>query len=202
MNASRVLAVARRIIQGFRRDERTLGLIFVVPIVITALLGWMIRDQKDVTVGAIIVNGAGAPGQRLVDALITATIGAPDGIEVVAWTDTEASAIQSLRDDNGDIAIVLPSSLIADVTSEQRPVLKVITRGTDPAEDAAAFGALQSLVVTLSSEVSSLTGGGVTTPRIEHETIFLEAGADELDVLAPVFLAYFAYFFVFMLTGI
>ena len=31
MSARRILAVARRIAQGFRRDERTLGLIFVVP---------------------------------------------------------------------------------------------------------------------------------------------------------------------------
>ncbi len=69
MNASRILAVARRIAQGFRRDERTLGLIFVVPIVITALLGWVIRDQKELTVGVVIVNEAGPPGQRIVDAL-------------------------------------------------------------------------------------------------------------------------------------
>ena len=46
MSASRVLAIARRIAQGFRRDERTLGLMFVVPLVVTALLGWVLREQK------------------------------------------------------------------------------------------------------------------------------------------------------------
>jgi ABC-2 type transport system permease protein len=38
--------------------------------------------------------------------------------------------------------------------------------------------------------------------EVQHETIFLTPGADTLDVMSPVFLAYFAYFFVFLLTGI
>ncbi len=37
MSPRRILAIARRIAQGFRRDERTLGLMFVVPLVVTAL---------------------------------------------------------------------------------------------------------------------------------------------------------------------
>jgi ABC-2 type transport system permease protein len=35
-----------------------------------------------------------------------------------------------------------------------------------------------------------------------HETIYLSPDANQLDVLAPVFLGIFAYFFVFILTGI
>ena len=39
MSASRILASARRIAQGVRRDERTLGRMCVVPLVVVALLG-------------------------------------------------------------------------------------------------------------------------------------------------------------------
>ena len=39
-------------------------------------------------------------------------------------------------------------------------------------------------------------------PRIEREAIYLPADADALDALAPILLGYFAYFFVFILTGI
>ncbi|MEO8463301.1 MAG: ABC transporter permease [Chloroflexota bacterium] len=202
MNATRVLAVARRIVQGFRRDERTLGLIFVVPIVITALLGWMIRDQKDVTIGVVIANEAGAPGQQLIDTLTIATAGAPDGIEVVATADTEAAAEAALRDGNGDIALVLPSTLVSDLSAGRRPTLTVITRGSDPAGDASAIGALQGLIVTLAGHLSAAGSGSATVPIVEHRTIYLSPDADQLDVLAPVFLAYFAYFFVFMLTGV
>ena len=45
MNLRRTLAISRRIANQFRRDERTLALVFVAPIVIIALLGWVIRDQ-------------------------------------------------------------------------------------------------------------------------------------------------------------
>ena len=202
MSGARIFAVARRIARGFRRDERTLGLIFVVPIVVTALLGWVIRDQKDVTIGVVIVNEAGQPGQRIVDALTAATTGAPDGIEVVSWTTSVDAARASLREGNADIAVVLPASLLTDVAAGRRPSLTVITPGTEPAVDGAALGTLQGVVATLAGELAAATGGASIIPILSHETIFLSADADELDVLAPVFLAYFGYFFVFMLTGI
>lgn len=202
MSGARILAVARRIARGFRRDERTLGLIFVVPIVVTALLGWVIRDQKDATVGVVVVNEAGQPGQRIVDALTSATTGAPDGIEVVSWTTSVDAARASLRDGNVDIAIVLPASLLTDVAAGRRPSLTVITPGTEPAVDGAALGALQDVVATLAGELAAATGGASIIPVLTHETLYLSADADALDVLAPVFLAYFGYFFVFLLTGI
>ena len=202
MSGARILAVARRIARGFRRDERTLGLIFVVPIVVTALLGWVIRDQKDATVGVVVVNEAGQPGQRIVDALTSATTGAPDGIEVVSWTTSVDAARASLREGNVDIAIVLPASLLTDVAAGRRPSLTVITPGTEPAVDGAALGALQDVVATLAGELAAASGGASIIPVLTHETLYLSADADALDVLAPVFLAYFGYFFVFLLTGI
>ncbi len=202
MSGARILAVSRRIARGFRRDERTLGLIFVVPIVVTALLGWVIRDQKDATVGVVVVNEAGQPGQRIVDALTSATTGAPDGIEVVSWTTSVDAARTALREGNGDIAIVLPASLLTDVAAGRRPSLTVITPGTEPAVDGAALGALQGVVATLAGELAAATGGASIIPVLTHETLYLSADADALDVLAPVFLAYFGYFFVFLLTGI
>ena len=202
MSGARILAVARRISRGFRRDERTLGLIFVVPIVVTALLGWVIRDQKDVTIGVVVVNEAGQPGQRIVDALISATTGAPDGIEVVSSTTSADAARAALRQRNGDIVVVLPASLLADVAAGRRPSLTVITPGTEPAVDGAALVALQGVVATLAGELAAATGGASIIPVLTHETLYLSADADALDVLAPVFLAYFGYFFVFLLTGI
>ena len=56
MSLGRILAVARRVAQGFRRDERTLGLMFVAPLVITGLLGWVMRDQTDDVVDIVVVT--------------------------------------------------------------------------------------------------------------------------------------------------
>jgi ABC-2 type transport system permease protein len=202
MSGSRIAAVARRIAQGFRRDERTLALMFVVPIAVTALLGWVLRGEQNATVNVVVVNDAGAAGQRIVDALISATAGAPDGIEVVAQADTRGAAEQAIRDDRADIALVMPASLLTDVIAGQRPVLTVITGGTDPGADASRMGAVQGLVATMASEIGGISGAPVVIPKVVHETVFLSPDADSLDVLAPVFLGYFAYFFVFLLTGI
>jgi ABC-2 type transport system permease protein len=202
VSGARVLAVARRIAQGFRRDERTLGLMFVVPIVVTGLLGWVLRDQKDTTVNVVMVNQAGQPGQRLVDALITVTTGAPDGIEVVLSTESREAAEDQLRADEADIAVVMPASLLADVAAGRRPVFSVITAGTDPGADGARLGALQGLMATVADELGATLGAPSVIPEVIHETVFLSPDADNLDVLAPVFLGYFAYFFVFLLTGI
>ena len=202
MNVGRILAIARRIAQGFRRDERTLGLMFVVPLVVTALLGWVLRDTKDTTVQVVMVNEAGAPGQRIVDALTVATIGAPDGVEVISHTESEDAAKEQLRIDNGDIAIVIPATLLSDIQAGTRPTFTVITKGTEPAADAAAFGKLQSVMATLAGELVPPGGSAPVIPKIAHETVYLTPDADQVDVLAPIFLGFFGYFFVFLLTGI
>jgi len=41
MNPLRVAAVFRRIVAQFRRDPRSLALLFVAPLAIIALLGWV-----------------------------------------------------------------------------------------------------------------------------------------------------------------
>ena len=202
MSVSRILAIARRIAQGFRRDERTLGLMFVVPLVVTALLGWVLRDTKDTTVQVVMVNEAGTIGQHIVAALTTATTGAPDGVEVISSTDSKAAAVEQLRIDNGDIAIVIPATLLSDIGAGTRPTFTVITKGTEPAADAAAFGKLQSVLATLASELVPPGASAPVIPKIAHETVYLSPDADQVDVLAPIFLGFFGYFFVFLLTGI
>jgi hypothetical protein len=171
MSLARIAAIARRIAQGFRRDERTLALMFIVPLVVTALLGWVMRDTKDTTVAVMLVNEAGAPGQRIVDALIVATAGAPDGVEVVAFTDPDQggdpreAARSQLRDGRVDLAIVLPGDLVAKVLAGERPTFTVMSPGIEPAADAAAFGKLQSVLGTLAGP---LVPPGGTAPVITH----------------------------------
>ena len=202
MSARRIAAIARRIAQGFRRDERTLGLMFVVPLVVTALLGWVMRDTRDTTVGVVMVNEAGPVGQRIVDALTSATANAPDGVEVVSSTESKDAAVEQLRIDNADLAIVIPATLLADVQSGVRPTFTVITPGTEPAADAAAFGKLQSVLATLARELVPPGGTAPVIPQIERETVYLTPDADQVDVLSPIFLGFFGYFFVFLLTGV
>ena len=51
MSGHRVAAITRRLMQGFRRDRRTLALLFVAPLVILGLLGYLIRNSQVPSVG-------------------------------------------------------------------------------------------------------------------------------------------------------
>jgi ABC-2 type transport system permease protein len=198
----RILAVARRIAQGFRRDERTLGLVFVVPLVVTALLGWVLRDQKDETVQVVLVNEAGSAGQRIADAMTAATIGAPNGVDVLLVADTRDAAITAIKAGNGDLATVIPSSLVSDVQSGRAPTFTIITEGTDPSAEGARFARLQQLLLSVAPTLAPPGTPVGLLPHLERQTIYLSPTANTVDVLSPVFLGYFGYFFVFLLTGI
>jgi ABC-2 type transport system permease protein len=202
VSTSRILAIARRIAQGFRRDERTLGLMFVVPLVVTALLGWVLQDTKDTVVDVVLVNEAGAVGDRIVTALTDAAAKPGSDIAISATVETEDEAVAKIRDGSGDIGIVIPADLLADVQAGNRPTLTVISEGTDPAAEVGRFGTLQAALADIAGQ---LTPPGVTPPiipKVERKTVYLSPDASQVDVLAPIFLGFFGYFFVFLLTGI
>jgi ABC-2 type transport system permease protein len=202
MSGRRIVAVARRIAQGFRRDERTLGLVFVVPLVVTALLGWVLRDQKDETVAVVLVNEAGPAGQRISDALTAATLGAPNGVDVLLVADTRDAAIAAIKAGNGDLAIVIPATLASDMQSGTAPTFTIITEGTDPSAEGARFAKLQALLLSVAPTLAPPGSPVGLLPHLERQTIYLSPTANTVDVLSPVFLGYFGYFFVFLLTGI
>ena len=202
MSPSRILAIARRIAQGFRRDERTLGLMFVVPLVVTALLGWVLNDTKDTVVDVVYVNPGGEIGDRILSALQTASANPDNDLRLVDPVSTEAEAEADVRAGTADIGIVVPSDLLAQIQAGQRPTFTVISEGTDPAAEAGRFGTLQSALADIASQIAP---PGVTPPiipQVERKTVYLSPDATQADVLAPMFLAFFGYFFVFLLTGI
>ena len=202
MSASRIFAIARRIAQGFLRDERTLGLMFVVPLVVTALLGWVLRDTKDTTVRIAIVNTDQVIGQRIVETLIGLEDDSANGIMVVANLDTKAQAVDEITSGHADLALVIPPDVVATVAAGQRPTLTIITEGTEPGAEASQLGKLQKALATVAGSLVPPGGNPTLIPQIARETVYLSPDADQVDVLSPIFLGFFGYFFVFLLTGV
>jgi ABC-2 type transport system permease protein len=192
MSGRRALAVAKRIVAGFRRDERTLGLMIVVPVVITALLGWVIRDSE---VGEVRIAVVASEGSTLVDAMRSAADDPDVPFEIsITEVSDEATARDQVRDGDTDVAV------IGTIGLRGGPIT-IVTAGTDPGADAGRLGVLRALMVRA---VTGLLPPdiGIGLPEVRHETIYLSPDANSIDILAPVFLGYFAYFFVFILTGI
>jgi ABC-2 type transport system permease protein len=210
MNPRRVAALTRRIVAQFRRDRRTLALLFVVPIAITALLGWVLRDQQQPATRAVIVNLDAAAGERVANALVTAAGGSGGsaggvaglaGIQIVERPADEVAARVALSDDRADLAVIIPAGFGAAMLTGGQPTLTLITQGLNPAADGSHLGAFQR---ALTDAIGALAppAASVRVPRLVHATVFGSPNADALETLAPVFIGYFAYFFVFILTGV
>jgi ABC-2 type transport system permease protein len=191
MSARRVMAVARRIAEGFRRDRRSLALLIIAPLVVTALLGWVLRGSSS---GSVHVVVAGLPTQ-LTSALASAAEHSTAATRVTISTVADAATARAdVRSGRADAA------LIAEAPGSAAPVVTIVTAGADPAEEGSEVGAIQAVIVAAAGSLLPAAVGAL--PVIRHETIFLSPTADQLDALAPVFLGFFAYFFVFILTGI
>jgi len=202
MSLARVLAVARRVAQGFRRDERTLGLMFVAPLLMTGLLGWVMRDQGDQIVNVVVVNQADGVGERIVSALQEAATDPANDLTVEAVVTTAAEAEDRIRAGSANLAIVIPEDILASVLAGERPTLTVITAGVEPAAEASNFATLQAVMADVARELVPPGGSAPILPKVEHVTVFLTPNADQVDVFAPIFLGFFGYFFVYILTGI
>jgi ABC-2 type transport system permease protein len=189
MNLRRTLAISRRIANAFKRDERSLALMFVAPIVVLGLLGWVIRGQGEPETRFAVVNAAGAPGERIKLGIEQAAADAGITIEQVA---DETAARDALRNGDVDVVLVLPEDLL--VNQAGPPALRFITPGINPADDGGRIARLQAALLP------ALAGGAF--PTIEPETIYGSPAGDQLDAFAPALVAFFSYFLVFVLTGI
>ncbi len=191
MNLRRTLAISRRIAEQFRRDERTLALLFVAPIVILALLGWVIRDQAPPAGRVAIVNEAGALAEEARARIGTAVTDA--GMVYISTMTDEDAARAALRAGDLDVAIVLPASLPSDLASGQPITIRLITPGDNPTSDDARIGQLQAAL---------RAAAGSAIPTIQHETIYGRPDANFLDTIAPALVGFLVFFLVFVLTGI
>ena len=198
MNPRRVRAVVVRIVAQFRRDPRTLALIIVVPVAVLALLGWIIRDQTSPSTDVAVVNGAGPGAQTLVDALRASPV---EGFRVASEPPDEAAARQELVDRTADIAIVIPRGFASDIAAGRQPTIELITLGLNPGQDGTHIGRFQ---LALAGAVQATLPPSVANhvPQFQHATVYGSPNADLLDSFAPVFVGFFAYFFVFLITGV
>ena len=194
MNPLRVAAVFRRIVAQFRRDPRSLALLFVAPVAIIALLGWVLSSQQSTATRVAVLNESAQPvaGEAIASSLASALGGQP-GIVVNRDVPNDATARQMLKDKDLDLVIILP----ADFSMQNRKI-ELLTLGLNPTGEASVLPVVQRALIEAVAKSSS----GAVLPTIERTTIYGSPDATQLDTLAPVVVGFFAYFFVFILTGI
>jgi len=193
MNVHRVRAVFVRIVAQFRRDKRTLALLFAAPLAIIALLGWVLSSSSSSSVRLAVVNEASQQvvGQAAAVKIEDALAGQPSIVLDRSVTD-DAAARQALKDKTLDMVIVVPPDF-----SLQSRRLDILTLGLNPAGEASSLPAVQKALL---SELADQAGA--VLPTIDRTTVYGSPDATQLDTLAPVVVGFFVYFFVFILTGI
>jgi ABC-2 type transport system permease protein len=189
VSSRRVRALFRRVVQEIRRDRPSLALLFVAPILVTGLVTFILREGEAPPVDAVIVNQAGPPGIVVADALRvtlevdggTATL-VPDG----------ATAEAAVGDGTASVAITLPAGL-----GSGGATITVLTDGLDPSGEGSQVAAVAR---ALGTAAAGLTG--VTPPTIDHTTLYGAPSSDPITTFAPAIVGFFAYFFVYILTGV
>ena len=188
MSAHRVAAITRRLLQQFRRDRRTLALLFIAPIVILGLLGYLIRGSQSVPAVGITNEDQGPLGSVFASALAQSslisarTIQAPDG-------DTK------LKDGSLVAYIVFPSDF-SQRAQAGVVVPEVHLEGSQPGTSAPVLQALQQ---ALASMAASAPGAGLRfAPQVHY--LYGGPGFDTLDYFGAAFIGLVVFFLVFVIT--
>lgn len=188
MSAHRVRAITVRLLQGFRRDRRTIALLFVAPIVILALLGYMIRGSAGTPEVGIANEDTGPGGASIENALSRSTL--------IQTTDISAADGDAMLKNGSLVAyIVFP----ADFSQQARSGVvapEVHLEGSQPGVTGPVVQALQEALINLAA-----TAGGQSVNLHPHVT-YLYGGAnyDTLDYFGAAFVGLIVFFLVFVIT--
>jgi len=178
MNARRTRAVARRIILQFCRDRRSLALLLVAPIIVLTLVGQLWGSNT--TANKVRIVAVGDPPAELLDAF--------KGTDIILTVADRDAALDSLK--AGTVDAIVDFHLQPDF--EQNSA-QVTVEGSDPTRTGAIVGQVQAALTHLILE----------TPLASFVKIdYLYGGPDYtiLDYVAPVLIAFFAFFFIFLLA--
>src|SRR2546425_3179731 len=161
MSGRRVAAITRRILQQFRRDRRTLGLLFGAPLIILGLLGYLLRGGGAVPAMGVVNLDDGPLGAAIASQLEQSKTAS-------ASTLSAAAADAKLR--SGELAgyVLLPSDFSSRAQQSRAISPEIHLEGSQP-------GLSQTILQAVSESFAALAGqaGGV---RFEPRVTFLYGG--------------------------
>jgi ABC-2 type transport system permease protein len=188
MSGKRVAAITKRLLQQFRRDRRTLALLFVAPIVILGLLGYLIRGSASAPAVGIANEDQGPLGATVAAALARSS-------EISTTTIQASDGDSKLKDGSLAAYIVFPS----DFSSQAQAgtiAPDVHLEGSQPGTVAPVLQALQQALISVAS---SVPGQGL---HVQPHLTYLYGGAsfDTLDYFGAAFIGLVVFFLVFVVT--
>lgn len=213
MNARRIFTLARRVMRQVLRDRRIVALLVVVPMLVLTLGAILFRSEPaPIPLG--IVNedqGLTTPltGKLVIGQLIVDELVSGDTFELIDVDPGETDG--ALRDGTVQAVLVLPDSFSAEFQKNRQAVLDLRLEGSNPSRSmmitARVTEAAMKAVAGLAAAEMGLpgatsAGGGEVKLPVTVDATYLFAGPefDTMDFIAPVYIAFLALFFVFLLA--
>jgi ABC-2 type transport system permease protein len=187
MSGHRVAAITRRLLQQFRRDRRTLALLFVAPIVILGLLGYLIRGAANAPNVGVANEDLGPLGATVTSLLehsgkiSTSTINAEDG--------------DAKLKDGSLVAYIVFHSDFSQRAAQGTIAPEIHLEGSQPGTQAPVLQALQDAF-------SSMAAASPSALHVQPQLFYLYGGPDLdlLDYFGAAFIGLIVFFLVFVVT--
>ena len=176
----RIWALIRRICQQMLRDKRTLALLFVAPLFILTLMYFFFNGSSiDPKLGVVNVESS------LVEALEQENIDVTHYEQGFKETIVEDDLDGLLKIKDGSFQLTLKNSDPASSKSLQMKVTQSIALH------------LQSVIHNQNTEPVDLA-----SKHIDTDYVYGNSETEYFDVLSPVLIGFFVFFFVFLISGI
>jgi ABC-2 type transport system permease protein len=186
MSRRRVLAITRRLLEQFRHDRRTLALMFGAPLVILALLGYLLRGGGSVPNMGIVNEDGGPLGNIVASSLEHSSL-------VSASTMSAPDAENKLRSGNIAGYVVLPSNFSSQLQQARQITIQARLEGSQP-------GLSASILQAVTQSFTTLAGQAGVRFTIDRSYLYGGESFDTLDYFGAAFIGLVVFFLVFVIT--
>lgn len=213
----RVMAIVKRIANQFRRDKRTLALMFIAPLILITLINYLFDgDAVDPKVGVQGVSSEMVAQLKDTDIKVEQY----DAVSNVKNTIKSDDLDAFIKQDGADVQLTFENSdpgvskqiqmkLQAALMAEQKDAMKQL--GKSMQETAAK---VQQSLAVVAKQYAVQTGQQLDIPKvnlqipdqqqlaISTDYIYGDADTTFFDTIGPIFIGFFVFFFVFLIAGI
>jgi ABC-2 type transport system permease protein len=203
MDMRRVFTLASRVFKQIVGDGRTLALIFLAPIIILSLAGVLLKSSpKNIALGVVNEDEgieAKAPLGRV--SLATLIVEELRNSDTFAVTELAREEVEpALRAGRIEGAVLFAPDFSQALSGGGQTTVELRLEGSNPATAGNVRNHLSRLMMQRLASLATMTGQGGLPVVIEPSFLYGGPQFDSLDYIAPVYIAFFVFFFVFLLT--
>ncbi|HYK71715.1 MAG TPA: ABC transporter permease, partial [Pseudoneobacillus sp.] len=176
----RIWAIIKRICQQMLRDKRTLALLFVAPLLILTLMYFLFNGKElELTLGVVNVD------DNLVEILEKADLNVQvyEKASKKLVVDEDLDGLLQIKEGNFEL---------------------ILENNNPSTSKALQMKVNQAVASQVQAKVMNQTGTSINMTKKEINTDYVYGDSETVyfDILSPILVGYFVFFFVFLISGI